>query len=420
MTDAGAADAGAADQRTDAAATSSAAGPRPLAGVRVLDLSRVLAGPLGTMVLGDLGADVVKIERPGPGDDLRAWGPPWTADGESAYFVAVNRNKRSVALDLKAADGRAVFERLVAEADVVVENFRAGTLDGLGLGWDALRAINPRLVLVSLTAYGSHGPYRDLPGYDIVVQAMGGLMSVTGEPDGRPMRVGVAIVDVLSGLYLVIAVQAALRERDRTGEGQRVELSLLDVELASLVNVVHNQLIAGQAPKRLGNAHPSIVPYEVFASADGHLAIAVATEDQWRRFCGVIGSPELADDPRFATNRDRVAARAELMALLEARLAERPTTTWIDALRAADVPCGPVNTVGAILDDPQVTGSGLIRTLEREAGPVPVIGSPLRFASGPLPASAPPRLGEHTDELLREAGLNEAAIARRREAGAVG
>jgi crotonobetainyl-CoA:carnitine CoA-transferase CaiB-like acyl-CoA transferase len=396
------------------------AGPSPLRGVRILDLTRVLAGPLGTMVLGDLAADVVKIERPGSGDDLRAWGPPWTPDGESAYFIAVNRNKRSVALDLKSGDGRDVFLRLVREADVVVENFRPGTMDGLGLGWQTLSEANPRLVAVSLSAYGSSGPYRDLPGYDIVVQAMGGLMSVTGEPEGRPMRVGVAIVDILSGLYIAIAVLAAVRERDRSGEGQRVELSLLDVELASLVNVVHNQLIAGENPVRLGNAHPSIVPYEVFAAADGWLAIAVATDEQWRRFCEVLGQPDLANDERFLTNRDRVANRKALMPLLEDLLRERSVAAWTPLLRAADVPSGPVNDVQAILDDPQIRDGGLLQTLERDAGPVQVVGSPIRFATGPLRAGPPPRLGEHSAEILRAAGIEETTLERLREQGVVG
>lgn len=394
-------------------------GPRPLDGIKILDLTRVLAGPIGTMILGDLGADVVKVERPGVGDDLRAWGPPWTPDGVSAYFLAVNRNKRSLALDLKAEAGRDLLRRLVREADVLVENFRAGTLDGLGLGWDALVAENPRLVLVSLTAYGSTGPYRDLPGYDIVVQAMGGIMSVTGEPEGRPMRVGVAIVDVLSGTYIAIAILAALRERDRTGVGQRVELSLLDVELASLVNVVHNQLIAGEAPRRLGNAHPSIVPYDVFASADGHLALAVATEDQWSRFGAAIDRPDLGADPRFFDNGHRVAHRDELMTILEPILAARSTDAWVTRFRTADIPCGPVNTVGQILADPVVAESGLLRTIEREAGPVQVVGSPLRFASGALPTAEPPRLGQDSRSILREAGLDDAAIERLIAAGVV-
>jgi crotonobetainyl-CoA:carnitine CoA-transferase CaiB-like acyl-CoA transferase len=385
-------------------------GPRPLGGVRILDLTRVLAGPLGTMVLGDLGADVVKIERPNTGDDLRAWGPPFTDDGESAYFLAVNRNKKSLSLDLKTKRGRELFLRLTAGADVVVENFRPGTLDGLGFDEETLRAQNPRLVHVALSAYGTVGPYRDLPGYDIVIQAMGGLMSVTGEPDGRPMRVGVAVVDILAGLYVAIAVQAALRERDRTGRAQRVDLSLLGVELASLINVVHNQLISGQAPTRLGNAHPSIVPYDVFATADGYLALAVATEDQWRRLCGALERPALADDPRFARNSGRVAHRVELIAIIEAILASRPTEPWVELLRQADVPCGPVNSIEQVLADPQVAAARVVQTIERPAGPIRVVGSPLRFDGGPLPAGPPPRLGQDTRAVLASAGLSEAEI----------
>lgn len=395
-------------------------GPRPLAGVRIVDLTRVLAGPLGTMVLADLGADVVKIEKPGTGDDLRSWGPPFTPDGESVYFIAVNRNKRSATLDLKTEAGCDLLKRLVAESDVVVENFRPGTMDALGLGWQTLLEVNPRPVLVSLSAYGSSGPYRDLPGYDIVLQAIGGLMSVTGEPEGTPVRVGVAMVDILSGLYVAIATMAALRERDRTGEAQRVELSLLDVEIASLINVVHNQLIGGQAPRRLGNAHPSIVPYDVFAAADGHLAIAVATEAQWRRFCAVLARPDLAEDPRFASNRDRVTNRDELMATLGHILASGSTGHWVEVLRGGDIPCGPVNDVAAILADPQVRDGGLLRTIERATGAVQVVGSALRFGSGELPVRPSPTLGQHTDEILHEAGLDDRAIDELRRSSALG
>jgi crotonobetainyl-CoA:carnitine CoA-transferase CaiB-like acyl-CoA transferase len=394
-------------------------GPRPLDGVRVLDLTRVLAGPLGTMVLGDLGADVVKIERPGHGDDLRAWGPPWSPDGVSAYFLAVNRNKRSVTLDLKSDRGRELFRQMVADADVVVENFRAGTMAGLGLTHEDLLAGNPRLVTVSLSAYGSEGPSRDLPAYDIVLQALGGVMSVTGEPDGRPMRVGFAVVDVLAGVYVALAVLAALRERDRTGEPQRVELSLLGVELASLVNVVHNYLIAGVLPERHGNAHPSIVPYDVFATADGYLALAVATEPMWARFCEALGASGLCADARFARNGDRVANRAELMAILEPALASRPTAEWVEAFRAADVPCGPVNSIDAILADPQVLASDLVREIDRPGGSIRVIGSPLAWASGRADVASPPELGRDTDAELGRLGLSPEEIDALRRDGVV-
>ncbi len=385
----------------------------------MLDLTRVLAGPLGTMVLADLGADVVKVERPAGGDDLRHWGPPFTPDGESVYFLAVNRNKRSVAIDLRTDEGRALFLELARSADVVVENFRPGTLDDLGIGWETLRQANPRLTLCSLSAYGSSGPYRDLPGYDIVVQAMGGIMSVTGEPHGRPMRVGIAIVDILAGLYVAIGVQAAIRERDRTGVGDRVELSLLGVELASMINVVHNRLIAGLEPKRYGNAHPSMVPYDVFATADGWLAIAVATEDQWRDFCGALGQPDLATDARFATNPERARNREALGVIIEPILASGSTAQWVERLRSADVPCGPVNSIGQLLDDPQVAATNLVRTIERAGGPIDVVGSPLRFDSGPLPATAPPALGADTDAVLAEAGIDAARIRSLRERGVI-
>jgi crotonobetainyl-CoA:carnitine CoA-transferase CaiB-like acyl-CoA transferase len=376
---------------------------RALDGVRVLDLSRVLAGPYGTMILGDLGADVIKVERPGSGDDLRAWGPPFTADGESAYFLAVNRNKRSLTLDLKHPTGKQLFVDLVRHADVVVENFRVGTMDGLGLGYETLGEINPGLIYCAVSAYGPVGPYRDLPGYDIIIQAMGGLMSVTGEPEGPPMRTGVAVVDVLAGLYVAVGILGALRQRDATGQGQRVDLSLLEVELASLVNVANNYLIAGVRGKRMGNAHPSIAPYEVFATSDGHLAIAVATEEQWLRFCTAIERDDLAADSRAATNRDRVANRDWLTGELGRHITDRPTDDWVAILRAADVPCGPVNTIDRILEDPHVAELGLITTLHRGAGDTRVVGSPLRFsASRRTEPLSPPALGEHSADVLAD------------------
>ncbi len=374
-----------------------------LRGIRVLDLSRVLAGPLGTMVLGDLGADVIKVERPGTGDELRAWGPPWTAEGESAYFLAVNRNKRSITLDLKHPRGKELFRDLARRSDVIVENFRVGTMDDLGLGYEALREDNVGLVYCGLSAYGTTGPYRDLPGYDIIIQAMGGLMSVTGEPDGQPMRAGVAIVDILAGLYIAIGVMAALTERGTTSVGRRVDLSLLEVELASLVNLANNYLLTGTRPTRLGNAHPSISPYEVFRSADGYLAVAVATEDQWTRFAAAIDRKDLAQDPRARTNGDRVANRQWLTEELAGVLAGRSTASWIETLRAADIPCGPVNTIDAALDDPHTRGLDLITAFERDGRSMSVVGSPLRFSDQPRRSPlAPPRLGEHTDAVLGE------------------
>jgi crotonobetainyl-CoA:carnitine CoA-transferase CaiB-like acyl-CoA transferase len=392
-----------------------------LRGIRILDLSRVLAGPLGTMVLADLGADVIKVERVGVGDDLRAWGPPFTGDGESAYFLAVNRNKRSITLDLKHPRGRQLLRDLARHADVLVENFRVGTMDELGVGWDALREDNPRLVYCALSAFGTDGPYRDLPGYDLIIQAMGGLMSVTGDPDGEPMRAGVAVVDVIAGLYVAIGVLAALRDRERTGIGQRVDLSLLGVELASLVNVANNYLIAGALPSRLGNAHPSIAPYEVYPTADGHVAVAVATEAQWRRFGEAVGASWLVHDPRVATNGRRVEHRAWLTETIAAIIAPFETDALVARLRAADVPCGPVNTIDRILDDPHVAGQGLITRFRWADETLRVIGSPLQFsgsaADEPLP---PPRLGQDTEAVLSDLlGLGEEVVEELRRDGVV-
>ena len=396
-----------------------APGPRPLAGVRVLDLTRVLAGPLGTMVLADLGADVVKVERPDGGDDLRHWGPPFTPDGESVYFLAVNRNKRSIALDLRSGEGRALFLELAA-GGCVIENFRTGTLDELGIGWEILHAANPRLVLVLADRVRLSGPYRDLPGYDIVVQAMGGIMSVTGEPEGRPMRVGIAIVDVLAGLYAAIAVQAALRERDRTGTGDRVELSLLEVELASMVNVVHNQLIAGLEPKPVRQRPPEHGPLRRLSDGGRLAAIAVATEDQWRRLlCGARTARNWLTDARFATNPQRSRNREALSAIIEPVLARRhgghgsngcarPTSRAGRSIRSAS--CLPI---------PRWPPSSLLRTIERASGPIEVVGSPLRFDSGALPAAAPPPSAHDTDAVLGEAGIDAERIRSLRERGVI-
>ncbi len=358
--------------------------PGPLHGVRVLDLSRVLAGPLCTMILGDLGADVVKVERPGTGDDTRHWGPPW-AEGpegrESAYYLALNRNKRSAAADLKTEEGRALVRRLAVDADVVVENFAPGTMEGWGLGYDSLSAENPGLVLCSITGYGSDGPDAGRPGYDFAVQARAGWMAITGEPDGAPAKVGVALVDVLTGHAAAIAVLAALHERERSGRGQRVETALFDVALAGLANVAQGALVTGREPRRWGNAHPTIVPYQPFDTADRPVAVAVGNDAQWRRLCDALGAPELGRDPRFATNPGRVEERAAVLAELEPRFRSRPAAEWLRALEAAGVPCGAVQTVREALADPVLTERGGAWEMEGATyGRVETVPSPLRFS----------------------------------------
>jgi crotonobetainyl-CoA:carnitine CoA-transferase CaiB-like acyl-CoA transferase len=376
----------------------------PLAGVRVLDLSRVLAGPLCTMVLGDLGADVIKVERPGTGDDTRTWGPPWAQgpDGrESAYYLSVNRNKRSVAADLKSDEGRALVRRLARDADVVVENFAPGMLDGWGLGYADLSRENQGLVFCSITGYGSDGPEAGRPGYDFAVQARAGWMSITGEPEGTPVKVGVAVVDVLTGQNAAIAILAALRERDGSGRGQRVEVSLFDSALAGLVNVTQAVLVTGNEPRRWGNAHVTIVPYQAFDAADRPFIVAVGNDAQWRRLCAAIGADDLAADERFATNPGRVEHREDVVTALAARFRTRPASEWLGMMEATGVPCAPVQTVGEALADP-AAGDALWPMQGATFGAVPIVASPLRFSRTPsaLRDSAP-ALGEHTDSIQR-------------------
>ncbi len=388
--------------------------PAPLAGVRVLDLSRVLAGPWAGQLLGDLGADVVKVERPGSGDDTRAWGPPWLkdADGrdtaESAYFLCANRNKRAVALDLATPDGAATVRRRAAAADVLIENFKVGGLAQYGLDAAALCAAHPRLIYCSITGFGQTGPYAPRAGYDFLIQGMGGLMSVTGAPDGEPgagpQKVGVALTDVMTGLYATIAVQAALAERERSGRGQHIDLALLDVQVAALANQASNYLAGGVVPRRMGNAHPNIVPYQAFPTADGDMILAIGNGGQCARFCAVAGHPEWLADRRFATNPQRVAHRAVLVPLLRQATVMRTTAQWVADLEREAVPCGPVNRLDEVFADPQVLARGLRIDLPHpDAGRVPGVASPVRLSASPVRYSRPPpRLGEHTAEVLAE------------------
>ncbi|MGW0119674.1 CaiB/BaiF CoA transferase family protein [Streptomyces sp. NPDC003327] len=372
-----------------------------LSGIVVADFGRVLAGPYMTMLLADLGADVIKIERPGSGDDTRAWGPPFAA-GEATYFLGVNRNKRSVALDLTDPEDLATARAIVDRADVLVENFRPGTMEKLGLGHEEVRGRNPGLVYCSVTGFGSDEGAR-LPGYDLLVQAMGGLMSVTGEPGGSGTKAGVALVDVITGLHAGLGVLAALRHRERTGEGQRIEVSLLGSLLSALTNQAAAHLGAGVVPRAMGNRHPSIAPYEVFEAADRPLVLAVGNDRQFRALCERLGLPELAEDPRFATNTARVAHRDALVTALSGRLGTRPADDWFEELTAAGVPCGPINDLAGAFALADRLGLGA-HVPESAAGPAQV-AHPVRFGSTPAAyRAAPPRLGEHTDALLAELG----------------
>ena len=386
-----------------------------LSHLRVLDFSRVLAGPWASQVLADLGAEVIKVERPGTGDDTRGWGPPYLRDrsgaetGESAYFLSANRGKKSVTLDIARPEGQAIARRLAERCDVLLENFKVGAMARHGLGYEQLEAANPRLVYCSITGFGQTGPYRHRAGYDFLVQGMGGLMSITGEPDGEPgggpMKVGVAIADILTGMYAATAVLAALAHRDRSGRGQHVDLALLDVQVSMLANQAASYLVTGRAPARLGNAHPSIVPYQAFATRDGHIILAVGNDGQFARFCQVAGQPELAADQRFATNAGRVRHREALVPLLQAVLLERRSREWIEALEAAGVPCGPINDVAEVFDDPQVRHRGMRLDVPHPlCGEVPLVASPIRLSATPVACrTPPPLLGEHTREVL--AGL---------------
>jgi crotonobetainyl-CoA:carnitine CoA-transferase CaiB-like acyl-CoA transferase len=403
---------------------------RALEHLRVLDLTRVLAGPWCTQLLADLGADVVKIERPGSGDDTRAWGPPYLKDAqgrdttEAAYYLAANRGKRSVTVDISRPEGQQLLRKLAARCDVVVENYKVGQLAKYGLDHASLAAVNPRLIYCSITGFGQDGPYKDRAGYDFIIQAMGGFMSITGErddlPGGGPQKAGVAISDLMTGMYATTAILAAVAQRERTGLGQVIDMALFDTMIAMLANMNTNYLTTGKAPVRAGNAHQNIVPYQVFAAADGDVVIAVGNDSQYAKFCDIAGRPDLAADRRFAKNADRVRNRAVLVPMLEAIVRERPAAFWAERLEAAGVPCGPINSIAQALADPQAMARGLRIDLPHPtAGTVPLVGMPIRMSrSPPGYLRPPPLLGEHTDEVLREmAGLDAAEIGALRKSG---
>jgi formyl-CoA transferase/CoA:oxalate CoA-transferase len=392
----------------------------PLAGITVLDLTRVLSGPYCTMVLADLGARVLKVEHPGKGDDTRHWGPPFLG-AESAYFLSINRNKQSVSLDFKHPQGREVLDRLIARADVLVENFKPGTMERAGFGWDAVHARAPRLVYASISGYGQTGPRRSEPGYDAVIQAEGGLMSVTGDGDGPAYRLGVAISDIVAGLFTAQGVMAALFERERSGEGQRVDIGMLDTTAALLTYQAGNYFASGQAPARLGNRHPTIAPYETFPTADGDIVVAVGNDGIWKRFCPALDRPELAGDPRFLTNRDRLANYAALKQVLDAVMITRTRAEWTARFQAASVPCGSVRDVAEVLNDPQLAARGMVATVDHPTvGETKVVASPLHLSRTPASVrTPPPTLGQHTDLVLAELGYDHEMIASLKTSGAV-
>jgi crotonobetainyl-CoA:carnitine CoA-transferase CaiB-like acyl-CoA transferase len=373
-------------------------------GVRVLDLSRMLAGPYGSMLLADMGAEVIKVEEPDGGDPMRVMGPPFLAEGESAYFLSINRNKKSLALDLTRPAGRDVFLDLAARADVVWENFRPGVLERLGLAYAVLAAVNPRLILCSISAYGQGGPYRDWPAFDLALQAMGGGMSITGEEGGRPVRMGLPMGDLAGGMFGAFAVAGALFRRSRTGQGAHVDLALLDCQVSLLTYVAQYYWADGRVPGRMGSGHASVVPYQALATSDGHLIVAIFAEKFWGGFCRAVEHPEWEADPRFATNRDRVAHRAELMSLVEAAFAKRPTAAWLERLQAAGVPAAPILGVDRVLADPQVAHRRMVVEVEHpRLGRLPTLGTPVKIDGVMEPGvTVAPALGEHTDAVLSE------------------
>ncbi|MBI5967266.1 MAG: CoA transferase [Deltaproteobacteria bacterium] len=378
-------------------------GPPPLKGVRVIDLTRIIAGPYCSMILGDLGAEIIKVEQPKIGDESRAWGPPWVKE-MSAYFISINRNKKSLTLNLKHPQGIEILKSLAKNVDVLLENFRPGTMEEMGVGYEVLREINPRLVYCDMTGYGTDGPYRDRPGVDVIVSAVGGLMSITGEPGGAPVKVGVPLTDVLTGLYAFGAIASALLLRKETGRGQRISINLLAMQLATLINIGSNYLIGGIIPQRWGSAHSNIVPYEAHRAKDDYLIFGVVNERMWKSFCDLLGMEELKDDPRFSDNSRRIENRQALYEIIDRKMAEKTVDEWIPLFDQAGIPCGPINSFERVFSDPQVLHLGLVKEVEHQYyGKIKMVGPPATFSESKIGIqSPPPMLGEHNQEILSQ------------------
>lgn len=389
-------------------------------GVRVLDLSRILSGPYCTMVLADFGAEVIKVERPGAGDDTRHWGPPFV-EGESAYFLSINRNKKSITVDMGSAEGKEIIYRLARTADVAIENFRPGTADRLGIGYERLRQENERLIYCSISGFGQDGPYRDRPGYDALAQAMSGMMAITGDPDGPPMKHGMSIADIGAGMWAVFSIAAALFAREKTGEGRYIDISLLDAQLSWLTYAAGNYFASGENPARYGSAHPSIVPYQPFATADGYIMLAVGNDRLWQQFCQAAGKPEMAEQEGFQTSAERVENREAVVAQVASVMRERTTNEWMTILEDAGVPAGPINTVEESLNDPHVLARNMVLTLQHlTAGEIRTVGNPVKLSGGAeREHQPPPLLGQHTDEVLESLGYSAEQIADLRARGVV-
>ena len=392
--------------------------PQALADIKVLDLSRVLAMPYCSMMLGDLGAEIIRVERPGVGDETRHWGPPWAGE-LSAYYLCTNRNKKCITIDLKKQEGQEIIRRLAQRSDIFLENFLPGSLAAMNLGYEDIKSLNPKIIYASVTGYGQNGPYRDFPGFDFIIQAQGGLMSVIGDSDGPPMKVGVAIVDITAGLFACSAILAALHYREQAGIGQHIDIALLDAQVAWLANQASNYLVSGKVPRRMGNAHPNIVPYETYQAKDGiYIALGVGNDNQWRKLCKLAKLEHLMDDPRYASNPKRVENRKELVSILQKIFLQKDSGEWIKLLTEAEIPSGPINTIDRVFADPQVQAREMLVGMEHPAiGPIKLVGSPMKLSETPVQYRIPPPLlGEHTEEILRDVlGYDKAKIARLKE-----